>query len=113
MRRRYSSVAAEVWPLVSDRRIRLAGETRFPAEQVRSGISATSLADARQIVARLGDAARVCPTPTPTPTPSPTPTPTRKPGASARPSPTPSATATPSPSASPTLAPPDCVEATP
>ena len=28
-------VAAEVWPLVSDRRIRLAGETRFPAEQVR------------------------------------------------------------------------------
>ena len=85
----------------------------FPAERVRSGISATSLADARQIVARLGDAARVCPTPTPTPTPSPTPTPTRKPGATAKPSPTPSATATPSPSPSPTLAPPDCVEATP
>ncbi|MEO5709315.1 MAG: protein phosphatase 2C domain-containing protein [Nocardioidaceae bacterium] len=88
----------------------------FPAEQVRSGISATSLADAREIVSRLGDAARVCPTPTPTPTPAPTPTltPTRKPG-DAKPSATPSPTAapTPTPSASPTLAPPDCVEATP
>jgi protein phosphatase len=82
----------------------------FPAEQVRSGISATSLADARRIVARLGDAARVCPTPTPTPTPSPSPT--RKPGV-AKASPTPTPSVSPTPSASSTLAPPDCVEATP
>ena len=39
----------------------------YPAEQVRAGIPAESLQDARQIVARLDDAVRVCPTPTPTP----------------------------------------------
>ena len=86
----------------------------FPAEQVRAGIPAESLADAHRIVARLGVAARVCPTPTPTPTPtpskSPTAKPTRKPSASKTPSPTKSPTPTPTPS--PTLSPPDCVEAT-
>jgi PPM family protein phosphatase len=79
----------------------------FPAEQVRSGIPADSLADARQIVRRLADAVRVCPTPAPAPSPSPAPSPTGKAGATASPSPTPS----PTPSPSPTLAPPDCVEA--
>jgi serine/threonine protein phosphatase PrpC len=81
----------------------------FPSEQVSAGIPADSLADARQIVARLSDAARVCPTPTPTPTPTAKPSgkATRKPAASATPSPTPT------PAASPTLAPPDCIEATP
>jgi PPM family protein phosphatase len=85
----------------------------FPAEQVRSGIAADSLGDARQIVSRLTDAARVCPTPTPTPTPSPSATATRKPGATPGPGPsaTPSPTPTPTPSPSPTLAPPDCIEA--
>jgi protein phosphatase len=88
----------------------------FPAEQVRSGIAADSLADARQIVARLTDAARVCPTPTPTPSPSATPAPapsgtaTRKPGGRTSPA-APSATPSPSASPSPTLAPPDCIEA--
>ena len=100
----------------------------FPAEQVRAGIPAESLADAHKIVARLGDAARVCPTPTPTSTPSPsrsaskspsnsttkaasnapTAKPTRKPSATGAPSPTP----TPTPTPSPTLSPPDCIEAT-
>jgi protein phosphatase len=88
----------------------------FPAEQVRAGIPAESLADAHKIVARLGDAARACPTPTPTPSPTPTssksPTakPTRKPSAGTSPSPTKSPTPTPTPS--PTLSPPDCIEAT-
>ncbi len=92
----------------------------FPAEQVRSGIAASSLSDAKQIVTRLTGLARVCPTPTPTPTPSPTPTRkpsgtgTKKPTATraAAPTPSPTQTATPTPSPSPTLAPPDCIEAT-
>jgi hypothetical protein len=79
----------------------------FPSEQVRAGIPADSLDDAREIVSRLSDAARVCPTPTPTPTPSASPTGK----ATKKPSPTPTPTPTPSPS--PTLAPPDCIEATP
>ena len=96
----------------------------YPAEQVRAGIPAESLADAHKIVARLGDAARPCPTPTPTPTPSKAPTAgttakatakatakgTRQPSASQAPSPTRSPSPTPTPS--PTLRPPDCVEAT-
>ena len=97
----------------------------FRAHQVRDGISAEDLGDARDIVSRLGDFARVCPTPTPTPTTKPTAssspkastspkaTRTRKPGAT----PTDRDTSSPSPSptaaASPTLAPPDCVESTP
>jgi protein phosphatase len=91
----------------------------FPAEQVRAGISAESLKDAQQIVARLDDAVRVCPTPTPTATPTPTPgaSPsaggTRSPGASPSAQPTPAPTSTPTSSASATLAPPDCVEASP
>ncbi len=88
----------------------------FPAEQVRSGIAANSLSDAKQIVARLTGLARVCPTPTPTPTP--TPAPTRKPSGTATKKPaatraTPTPTPTPTPSPSPTLAPPDCIKATP
>jgi protein phosphatase len=90
----------------------------FPAEQVRAGIPAESLADAHKIVARLGHAARVCPTPTPTPTTTPSRSPsksptaqgTRRPSPSAAPSPTKSPSPTPTPS--PTLTPPDCVEAT-
>jgi len=113
----------------------------FHATQVRDGISAQDLGDARDIVSRLGDFARVCPTPTPTPTP--TAKPTAKPTASSSPkasgsptstrtskpaatptdrdtsSPAPSRSASPSRSAtptkapSPTLAPPDCVESKP
>ena len=59
----------------------------FVREEVTDGIEATSLEDARAIVARLAE--RVAPT---TPTPSPTPSPTR---ASTTPSPRPSASRTP------------------
>src|SRR3954447_1851120 len=102
----------------------------YPAEQVRSGISADSLADARGIVTRLTGLARVCANPAPSAappsaTPAPaastrpaagstaTPRPTATPRASStpRPSITPSPSAT--PSATPTVRPPDCIEATP
>src|SRR4051812_6766589 len=93
----------------------------YPAEQVRSGISADSLADARGIVNRLTGLARACANPPPsaappsatpapaastrpaagstaTPRPSTTPRPTATPRASStpRPSTTPSPSATPS-----------------
>ena len=68
--------------LVDETAVTIQALPDFPAEQVRAGIPAESLADAHRIVARLGEAARACPTPTPTPTPS------------------------------PTLSPPDCIEAT-
>ena len=96
--------------VAEDTDVTIASLPDFPAEQVRSGIAATSLSDARRIVARLGDAARVCP-PAPTPTPTPAPSPTRRPGGTAKPSPSPTPSASPSPSPSPRLAPPDCVEA--
>jgi PPM family protein phosphatase len=101
----------------------------YPTEQVVSGISATSLADARRIVRRLTSLARVCPGPrasasasqsataSASPGSRPTRTPNRRSGAAAGATPrstptagpTPSAGATPSPG--PTLAPPDCIEA--
>jgi serine/threonine protein phosphatase PrpC len=108
--------------LVDETAVTIQALPDFPAEQVRAGIPAESLADAHKIVARLGDAARVCPTPTPTPSPtpskspsrspskSPTAKPTRKPSAGTTPSPTTSPPPTPTPS--PTLSPPDCIEAT-
>ena len=75
----------------------------YPTEQLAAGISAKSLADARDIVSRLTGLARVCPKAA---TPSPTPR--------ASPSASPSAGSAPqTPAASPTVAPPDCIEATP
>ena len=100
----------------------LAALPPFPAEQVRAGISADDLADAREIVGRMTDLAIVCPSPEPTATASPKAT--RKPSAKATgrasPRPKPSASANPAPSTapsptatpSPTLAPPDCIEST-
>ena len=88
-------------------RITLASLPEYRAAQVRDGISAESLADARQIVDNIGDLARPCPTASPSPTASPT----RRPRAgepTARPRPADSLSPTPSPT--PTLAPPDCVE---
>jgi protein phosphatase len=106
--------------MVDETAVTIRALPEYPAEQVRAGIPAESLADAHKIVARLGDAARPCPTPTPTPTPSrspssspaksPTGKGTRQPSASRVPSPTESPSPTPTPS--PTLSPPDCVEAT-
>ena len=96
----------------------------FRADQVRGGISADDLTDARDIVSRLRTFVRVCPKPEPTP--SPTTSPTRSETAKARgtrsPQPgagsqTRSPDSTPSPSSSPTSSPSavpeDCVEATP
>jgi PPM family protein phosphatase len=104
--------------VAQDTPVTIAALESYPAEQVRAGIQADSLGDARKIVARLTDGARVCPTPTPTPTPTPSPSPTakpsgtatKKPAASQAPSPTISASPTPTPS--PTLAPPDCLKTT-
>jgi len=105
--------------------VTLASLPAYRAEQVRDGITAASLADAKDIVSHLRDFARVCPTPSPSPSPStkpsakpsrtPTASPTKastkrpKAGASRSASPSPS----PSPSPTPTIAPPDCIEATP
>ena len=118
--------------VAEDTNVPVAALPDYPAQQVRSGISADSLAAARQIVDRLTGLARVCPTPQPSPTPSPSapvsptspPAPTASPArgtVSAAPSPVPSAstraTASPSPTPSasptpsPTLAPPKCIEA--
>ena len=117
--------------LHSTSRVTLESLPEYRAEQVRDGISADDLDDARRIVANINELARVCPTPSPSPTPSAEPTgkgdrePTRRPsgGASDEPTASPTGRSTagasqapePSPSASPspTLAPPDCVEATP
>lgn len=129
----YRGVQADIPGLTMNRvaeetNVTVAALPDYPAQQVRSGISADSLAAARQIVDRLTGLARVCPdsqpraTPSPSPSASPTspPAPTTSPGrgtVSAAPSPVPSAstrpTATPSasPTPSPTLAPPKCIEA--
>jgi serine/threonine protein phosphatase PrpC len=107
--------------VAEDTAVTVAALPDYPAEQVRSGISADSLTAARDIVARLSSLARVCPTPTPTraSTATPTPTPVRggpsgtattRPRPSTTPAPTPSPSPTPTPS--PTVAPPECVEAT-
>jgi len=111
--------------------VTLASLPDFPAHQVRDGISAEDLDDARDIVSRLGALARVCPTPTPTGKPSgssspkasasPTATRTSKPAAtptdrdtsSGSPNPSPNPSPSPTQAPSPTLAPPDCVEPTP
>jgi serine/threonine protein phosphatase PrpC len=80
----------------------------YNARQVRDGISANNLADARGIVSRLRRLAP-CPTPTPTPTPSASPTakPQKSPSAAAKPrkNRTPAASATPRPSQSPSPSP--------
>ncbi len=90
--------------------ITLASLPDYRAAQVRDGIGADSLDDARRIVTNIGDLARPCPTPEPTPSASPSgspsASPTGRPSGSRSASPSPSPTASPSP----TLAPPDCVE---
>ncbi len=92
--------------------ITLASLPDYRAAQVRDGISADSLDDARRIVDNIGDLARPCPTPEPTPSASPSQqpsaSPTGRPGGSRSADPSPSPSASPSP----TLAPPDCVEVT-
>jgi protein phosphatase len=135
----YRGVQADIPGLRMNRvaeetKVTVAALPDYPAQQVRSGISADSLPAARQIVERLTGLARACPTPTASPSSSSSPrrspsssasaSPTRPPAptatpargtVSAAPSPRPSATpsGTANPSASPTLAPPDCIEATP
>ncbi|MGH3369068.1 MAG: hypothetical protein ACRDPR_03635, partial [Nocardioidaceae bacterium] len=99
-----------------DSEITLASLPDYRADQVREGISADDLGDARSILANIGELARPCPQPEPSPTAEPSPSPTRRsaarptasPTASPKPSPKPSPS--PSPSPTPTLAPPDCVE---
>jgi protein phosphatase len=107
--------------------ITLAALPAYRAAQVRDGISADDLADARKIVANIGDLARPCPTPEPSPTASPSKNPSKRAGKSPSPtagpskqgtakpaaSPTSGPSAAPSESPSPTLAPPSCVEVSP
>ncbi len=105
--------------------ITLASLPDYRAAQVRDGISADGLADARKIVGKIGTLARPCPTAEPSPTASPSPTQrpkgdrTSRPRASTKPSAAPAGSSTRSPepsptqSPSPTLAPPDCVEVSP
>ncbi|HET7689082.1 MAG TPA: protein phosphatase 2C domain-containing protein [Nocardioidaceae bacterium] len=73
----------------------------FRATQVREGIAAGSLDDARQTITDILDVAVKCPEPEPEPKPR------KRPRATATPTPTPT------PSPTPTLVPPDCIEATP
>jgi PPM family protein phosphatase len=93
--------------------ITLASLPEYRAAQVRDGINADDLADARRILDNIGGLARPCPTPEPTPTAEPradaSPSPDGRPRGGARATESPS----PSPSPSPTLAPPDCVEVSP
>ena len=100
--------------VAEDTQVTIASLPDFPAEQVRSGISATSLTDARQIVP--GSVTRhACARRRPRPRRRPAePDPQAQRETRAKPSATPE----PDPhrdaqSASPTLAPPDCIEATP
>ncbi len=99
----------------------------YTAEQVRGGISANGLGDAKDIVTRLTGIATPCPTPEPSPTATPSKSPSKSPskkpssGAtkkaagtrSASPRPSKSTSPSPTPSPTPTLAPPDCIEPTP
>jgi serine/threonine protein phosphatase PrpC len=96
----------------------------YRADQVRAGIGADDLADARDIVARLTEFMRVCPSPTasPSPTTAPSPsaaspsgrsTPAGTPTSTAAAARTPAGTPTSSPSPSATESPTDCVEAAP
>ncbi len=89
----------------------------YRARQVKDGISADSLADARAVISSLRTDVNCPPSPTPTPTPTPTKKATAKAGkkkprptASAKPSPTPTPSATSSPSASATHTPAVCLE---
>jgi protein phosphatase len=79
----------------------------YNARQVRDGISANSLADARGIVSRL-ERLVLCPQPATTPSPSATPGAQPAPSPSAQPTPTPGST--PSPTA-PATTPAVCTEA--
>jgi PPM family protein phosphatase len=110
-------------------KVTLASLPDYRADQVRDGLSADSLDEARRIVRNIEGLATPCPTPTPTPlaraskqptkkaTTRPPARPTRTPGAGRTPSATPTPTPTPSRtptrtpavSPAPTLAPPDCV----
>ena len=92
----------------------------YPTEQVAAGISADSLADARDIVSRLTGLATVCPSPSPAPSPSggatprgTTAGPSGRPVTSARAEPSPTRSPTGSPSPTSTAQPRDCIEATP
>jgi protein phosphatase len=111
----------------------------YRAEQVRTGIGAEDITDARDIVSRLHELARVCPTPKPASSPSagasgpnasqspkasPNASPTARPAqrtsghATSKPSAKSSASAKPSPTPSPTqrptptIKPPHCIKAT-
>jgi protein phosphatase len=99
--------------LAEDTPVTLQSLPAYNAEQVRDGIAADSEADARDIVGRLRDVARFCPTPSPSPTASPSAAATRKASATTKASKKPSASPSPSPSPSPTIRPPDCIERTP
>ena len=75
----------------------------YNARQVRDGINASSLEDARNVLVKLRDNV-VCPEPAPTATPSPSPaspSATRRPRPSASPSPGPDAVPSPTPTPSP------------
>lgn len=91
--------------------ITIASLPDYHAAQVRDGISADDLEDARKIVATIGELARPCPTPEPSPSPTRKPSGRRTGPATASPAPTSSPSPTASPS--PALAPPDCVEVAP
>ncbi len=87
----------------------------YRARQVRDGISADSLSDARAVITSLRTDVTCPPSPTPTPTPTPTKKATAKAGKkaprpTATPKPTPTPTPTPSPSPSATHTPAVCLE---
>jgi protein phosphatase len=102
-------------------RVTLEALPAYRAEQVRTGIGANDLSDARDIVSRLTGLARVCPPPKPSPSAGPSPkgsqgprpTPSSRPAAAQSKKPGGNASRSPSASAkpSPTIAPPDCIEA--
>jgi PPM family protein phosphatase len=71
------------------------------ADQVRDGISADDLTDARDIVTRLETFVRVCPEPEPTPSASPSPSNSARPRSDRTRAPSPAASPAPSPAASP------------
>ncbi|WP_082534143.1 PP2C family serine/threonine-protein phosphatase [Marmoricola sp. Leaf446] len=112
----YRGIEADV-PGLSTHRVQEPSELRLDdlpdayAREVSEGISASSLADARDIVQRL-ERRVTCPDPAPSPSPSASPSGTASPRPSARPSPsrTPSTSASASPSAGATT-PALCTEA--
>lgn len=135
----YKGVPADIPGLTMRRVAESTGVTMaslpdYRAEQVRAGIDADDLTDARAIVERLTGFAAVCPsaTPTPTKTPDPSQSPTGSPsgspsgngtqgpsgGGTAGAGESPSGNGSKRPNAgpsnepSPTIQPPDCIEAT-